>query len=86
MQVYNREPGNISPRMAEMRADLGSTATDLSQFQAFDGPIPETVNGRLAMLGVVAGVGGGADSVVLIEGLAVLLPASLLLQIICWLS
>jgi len=43
--------------MAEMRADLGSAATDLSQFQAFDGPIPETVNGRLAMLGVVAGEG-----------------------------
>jgi hypothetical protein len=48
MQVFNREPGNISPRMAEMRADLGTAATDLSQYQAFDGPIPETVNGRYA--------------------------------------
>jgi hypothetical protein len=48
LQVFNREPGNISPRMAEMRADLGTAATDLSQYQAFDGPIPETVNGRYA--------------------------------------
>ena len=48
LQVYYREAGNISPRMAEMRADLGTAATDLSQYQAFDGPIPETVNGRYA--------------------------------------
>lgn len=24
LQIYNKEPGNISPRMAEMRADLGN--------------------------------------------------------------
>jgi hypothetical protein len=46
LQVQYREAGNISPHMAEMRADLGTAATDLSQYQAFDGPIPETVNGR----------------------------------------
>jgi len=68
LQVYSKEPGNISPRMAEMRADLGSAATDLSQFQAFDGPIPETVNGRLAMLGVVAGE-GVLNSLIMVERL-----------------
>jgi hypothetical protein len=46
LQIYCKEPGNFTPRTAEMRADLGSAATDLSQYQTFDGPIPETVNGR----------------------------------------
>jgi hypothetical protein len=45
-QIYCKEPGNFNPRTAEMRADLGTAATDLSQYQTFDGPIPETVNGR----------------------------------------
>ncbi|KAF6258509.1 hypothetical protein COO60DRAFT_1518367 [Scenedesmus sp. NREL 46B-D3] len=45
--------------MAEMRADLGTAASDpavaeyagpLQTLQAFDGPIPETFNGRLCML------------------------------------
>lgn len=46
-----KEPGNVSPRMADLRADLGTSASDLSQLQTFDGPAPETINGRLAMLG-----------------------------------
>jgi hypothetical protein len=46
LQIYYKEPGNFTDRTAEMRADLGSAATDLSQYQTFDGPIPETVNGR----------------------------------------
>jgi hypothetical protein len=51
-----KEAGNVSPRMAEMRADLGKGAVDLSQPQSFDGPAPETINGRLAMLGVLIGL------------------------------
>jgi hypothetical protein len=42
--------------MAEIRADLGTSATDINQLQTFDGPAPETINGRLAMLGVVSGL------------------------------
>jgi hypothetical protein len=57
-EVITKEPGNISPQMAELRADLGNAATSLSQFQTFDGPAPETINGRLAMLGVVVGLLG----------------------------
>lgn len=45
-QIRSKEAGNISSRTAEMLADLGTAATDLSEYQAFDGPIPETVNGR----------------------------------------
>jgi hypothetical protein len=44
LQVSAREAGNVSPRMAEMRADLGSSWSDPSQLQAFDGPAPETIN------------------------------------------
>jgi hypothetical protein len=42
--------------MAEIRADLGTSATDINQLQTFDGPAPETINGRLAMLGVATGL------------------------------
>jgi hypothetical protein len=55
-EVYRKEPGNVSPRMAEIRADLGTAATDINQLQTFDGPAPETINGRLAMLGVATGL------------------------------
>jgi hypothetical protein len=49
--------GEVSPRMAEMRADLGSAIyKDYHMAQTFDGPAPETINGRLAMLGVVTGL------------------------------
>jgi hypothetical protein len=46
LQVFNKEEGNISPRMAEMRADMGKAATDLTTMQTFDGPGPETINGE----------------------------------------
>lgn len=46
LQVYSKEPGNVSPRMAEMRADMGDAVTDLSQMQTFDGPAPETICGE----------------------------------------
>jgi len=32
-----------------------AAATDLHTMQAFDGPIPETVNGRLCMLSIPIG-------------------------------
>ncbi|WIA13661.1 hypothetical protein OEZ85_007223 [Tetradesmus obliquus] len=57
-EVITKEPGNISPRLAEMRADMGTAVNDISIMQTFDGPAPETINGRLAMLGVVAGLAG----------------------------
>eukprot|EP00879_Flechtneria_rotunda_P000501 GHRR01000605.1.p1 GENE.GHRR01000605.1~~GHRR01000605.1.p1 ORF type:complete len:216 (+),score=42.00 GHRR01000605.1:152-799(+) len=57
-ELFTKEAGNVSPRLAEMRADLGTGATDLSQLQTFDGPAPETINGRLAMLGVFIGLLG----------------------------
>ncbi|MEW5317660.1 MAG: hypothetical protein WDW38_008942 [Sanguina aurantia] len=52
-EVGKTQVGDISPRKAEMRADLGSATSDLNQLQAFDGPAPETINGRSAMLGVL---------------------------------
>lgn len=58
VQLRYKEPGQkiywpsseVSPRSAEMRADLGNAA-DFWQMQVFDGPAPETINGRLSMLG-----------------------------------
>jgi hypothetical protein len=46
---------NISPDTAEMRADMGQAA-DYWQWQAFDGPAPETINGRAAMVAVALGL------------------------------
>ncbi|WIA33808.1 hypothetical protein OEZ86_006918 [Tetradesmus obliquus] len=57
-EVFNKEEGNISPHMANLRADMGKAATDLTTMQTFDGPGPETINGRLAMLAVVTGLAG----------------------------
>jgi hypothetical protein len=37
LQVYNKEEGNVSPHMAELRADMGKAATDLTTMQTFDG-------------------------------------------------
>lgn len=51
------EPGAISPENAEQRADLGNKA-DLWDMQVFDGPAPETINGRAAMLAVLIGLVG----------------------------
>jgi hypothetical protein len=39
-----------------MRADLGN-ATDFWQVQVFDGPGPETINSRLAMVRVLLVLG-----------------------------
>jgi hypothetical protein len=50
-------PGAISPDNAEQRADLGKKA-DFWDVQVFDGPAPETINGRAAMLAVLIGVIG----------------------------
>jgi hypothetical protein len=58
-KVFRTPAGHISPKNAELRADLGSAATDpavadyagpLQTLQAFDGPIPETFNGVLFCL------------------------------------
>eukprot|EP00882_Tetradesmus_deserticola_P000216 GHRQ01000242.1.p1 GENE.GHRQ01000242.1~~GHRQ01000242.1.p1 ORF type:complete len:222 (+),score=83.11 GHRQ01000242.1:257-922(+) len=57
-EVFNKEEGNISPRMAELRADMGKAGSDLTTMQTFDGPGPETINGRLAMLAVATGLAG----------------------------
>jgi hypothetical protein len=46
LQIHYKEIGNYTDRTADMRADLGTAAKDLSEYQTFDGPIPETVNGR----------------------------------------
>jgi hypothetical protein len=35
--------------MAEMRADLGTAANDISTLQTFDGPAPETINSRCCL-------------------------------------
>lgn len=37
---------------AVCRAAAASAATDLHTMQAFDGPVPETLNGRLCMLSI----------------------------------
>lgn len=51
----NIQPGNISNENAERRADIGATRPPtLLEAQAFDGPAPETINGRLAMLGITS--------------------------------
>ncbi|MEW5317691.1 MAG: hypothetical protein WDW38_008973 [Sanguina aurantia] len=54
--IGKTQVGDISPQKAEMRADMGSNWNDGGQMQAFDGPAPETINGRTAMLGVLIAV------------------------------
>eukprot|EP00878_Enallax_costatus_P000414 GHUV01000504.1.p1 GENE.GHUV01000504.1~~GHUV01000504.1.p1 ORF type:complete len:222 (+),score=48.99 GHUV01000504.1:240-905(+) len=51
------EPGAISPQGAEQKADLGRKA-DFWDIQDFDGPAPETINGRAAMLAVLISLVG----------------------------
>ncbi|KAK9829414.1 hypothetical protein WJX72_005719 [[Myrmecia] bisecta] len=51
--IENVEAGNVSNENAERRADIQGKPT-FTEAQAFDGPVPETINGRLAMLGVTA--------------------------------
>ncbi|DBB06143.1 hypothetical protein WJX82_003844 [Trebouxia sp. C0006] len=54
-KTENIQPGNISSENAERRADIGATRPPtLFEAQSFDGPAPETINGRLAMLGVTS--------------------------------
>ncbi|KAL3146202.1 hypothetical protein ABBQ32_002906 [Trebouxia sp. C0010 RCD-2024] len=54
-KVQNIAPGNISNQNAEKRADIGATRPPtLFEAQSFDGPAPETINGRLAMLGITS--------------------------------
>ncbi|DBA68307.1 TPA: hypothetical protein ACH3X2_013625 [Trebouxia sp. C0005] len=54
-KTENIQPGNISNENAERRADIGAKRPPtLFEAQSFDGPAPETINGRLAMLGVTS--------------------------------
>lgn len=55
-RVERTEEGNISPSNAERRANLGTEWKSPAELQAFDGPAPETINGRGAMFGVVLGL------------------------------
>lgn len=55
-QVLKTPEGEISAANAERRANLGDSVDVISQVQAFDGPAPETINGRGAMAGVVLGL------------------------------
>lgn len=57
-EVANAKFGELSPRKAEIRADLGNAQPSLDSMQAFDGPAPETINGRLAMLACATGLLG----------------------------
>jgi hypothetical protein len=54
--------GEFDRRTAELRADLGSATPAIHMMQTFDGPAPETINGRLAMLGVLTGLFGEAST------------------------
>jgi len=53
-KVEKMTGSDVTPTSANMRADLGASYTNASELQAFDGPAPETINSRLAMLGVVS--------------------------------
>jgi len=52
-KISNIEAGNLSNENAERRADAGSDQP-FTSIQAFDGVAPETINSRLAMLGVTS--------------------------------
>lgn len=54
----NIEAGNISNENAERRADIGKERIPtFPEVQAFDGPAPETINGRLCMLACASTIG-----------------------------
>lgn len=57
-EIEAKQVGDLSPSTAEKRADLGNSWVDANEIQAFDGPAPETINGRAAMLGVIVGLIG----------------------------
>ncbi len=44
-KIYWPSSQEISPRTADMKADMGNAA-DFWQMQSFDGPGPETINGE----------------------------------------
>jgi len=52
-KIGNIEAGNISNENAERRADM-SGKPNFAEANAFDGPGPETINSRLAMIGVTS--------------------------------
>ena len=51
--IRNIEAGNLSNKAADKRADAGPDQP-FSSIQAFDGVAPETINSRLAMVGVTS--------------------------------
>lgn len=51
--IQNIEAGNLSNENAERRANAGADQP-FSSIQAFDGVAPETINSRLAMVGVTS--------------------------------
>jgi len=54
-KIEQVEAGNLSNENAEKRADIGKDRLpNVSEVQSFDGPLPETINGRAAMLGVTS--------------------------------
>jgi len=52
-KISNIEAGNISNENAERRADMPGKP-NFAEANAFDGPGPETINSRLAMIGVTS--------------------------------
>jgi hypothetical protein len=57
-KVESVEFGNVSNTGAEKRANIGNEREPtFPEAQAFDGPLPETINGRAAMIGVLSGLG-----------------------------
>ncbi|KAF6254249.1 hypothetical protein COO60DRAFT_334763 [Scenedesmus sp. NREL 46B-D3] len=67
-ELRYKEPGQqqywpsstVTPESAEARADMGKAADfwQMQLLQVFDGPAPETINGRMSMLGVLIGLIG----------------------------
>jgi hypothetical protein len=56
-KVESLEIGNVNNEGAEARANMGSErAPTFQEAEAFDGPLPETINGRAAMIGVLSGL------------------------------
>ncbi|KAK9842648.1 hypothetical protein WJX74_000095 [Apatococcus lobatus] len=54
----NIEAGNLSNENAERRADIGKERIpSFPEVQAFDGPAPETINGRLCMIACASTIG-----------------------------
>jgi len=53
-KIQNIEAGNLSNENAERRANTPVNEQSFTSIQAFDGVAPETINSRLAMIGVVS--------------------------------